>query len=382
MSRKAQRRLFGETERFVTVSEYTREHAKNSHVLLWKRRGVYGWAIALHTSGGAWDNDRSHLTLTIRKGTRVYSAGNEEQAGRGALIPLVGEVQRNPGVIAVFELVGVTDEQAAQIADELETLCHASYCWSEIVLLVFSQNAIMSGLGWVLSCLPGFHLAALWLRSSASRSDSENLANFCSMIGDKAITAVMGPHYIQKKPSSEITPNDFGRSLNTRYLFTLIPDEPKKPRRRAWRVVLGMLLCLLAASVATFRGRFDAMKLYGHQIRIHLNDGKNHVELLGTEAEGRAVIAEQETGDDLRHAIGAFRDLAKARQAAATPAPAAAPGTPAETDPAVPVPKRSTVPEAETAPAPSAAPSVPAPSAPVSVPVAETKPTATDPDAL
>ena len=67
------------------------------------------------------------------------------------------------------------------------------------------------------------------------------------------------------------------------------------------------------------------MKLYGHQIRIHLTDGKNHVELLGTEAEGRKVIAEQETGDDLRHAIGAFRDLAKARQAAATPAPAPAP---------------------------------------------------------
>ena len=124
------------------------------------------------------------------------------------------------------------------------------------------------------------------------------------------------------------------------------------------------------------------MKLYGHQIRIHLNDGKNHVELLGTEAEGRSVIAEQETGDDLRHAIGAFRHLAKARQAAATPAPSATPGAPAETDPAVPVPKRSTVPEAETAPAPSAAPSVPTPSAPVSVPVAETKPTATDPDAL
>ena len=346
MGKPPPRRLFGEPEILQPVSAYIREHARNAHVLLWKRRGVYGWAIALHTGGGNWDHDRAHLTMVIRKGDRVYSVGNEEQAGRGALIGLRGEVARNPGVIAVFELVGVAPEQADAIAEELETLCDASYCWSGIVLLAFSQNAVMSGLGWLLSTVPGFRLLASWLQGAAARSDEENLANFCSMVGDKAICAVMGPHYIQKKSSREITPNDFGRSLNTKYLCTLIPDAPPpKKRKRVLRVLWGVVL--LAVCWGVWRPSFRSaavntgaseMRIYGHELRITINDDKNKVALYGTTDEGRPLIHEQVAGDNVNLAINALRTVARDRsRLLSTPAAAVPPrpaGDSAATNPA------------------------------------------------
>lgn len=383
MRKPPTRRLFGEPEILLPVSTYIRAHARNAHVLLWKRRGVYGWAIALHTGGGNWDHDRAHLTMIIRKGDRVYSVGNEEQAGRGALIGLRGEVARNPGVIAVFELVGVTPEQADAIAEELETLCDASYCWSGIVLLAFSQNAVMSGLGWLLSTVPGFRLLARWLQGAAARSDEENLANFCSMVGDKAICAVMGPHYIQKKPSREITPNDFGRSLNTKYLCTLIPDNPPPKKRRRMASVLWCVVLLAVCwgvwrpflYFSTTNTGANEMRTYGHELRITINDDENKVALYGTTDEGRPLIHEQVAGDNVNLAINALRTVARDRSRMLTTQAETVPPRPAEnstaTDPApqegVPVVPAAEPPAAEVPKSPP--PAEPAPESPAANPV-------------